>query len=111
MLELQQTLLLLNHQCDNDYDVGEDDYFDIEKEIDELDDRYKKVLLRRAAKKCDCSVHSTLNNDRSPKAKKPRIQKYPKDCNLSKLKKGEIELNDFDEPGLKVACNDSCLTQ
>ena len=101
---------LLNHQCDNDYDVDEDDYFDIEKEIDELDDRYKKVLLRRAAKKCDCSVHSTLNNDRSPKAKKPRIQKYPKDCNLSKLKKGEIELNDFDEPGL-ARFNESCLTQ
>ena len=86
---------LLNHQCDNNYDVDEDDYFDIEKEIDEIDDKYKKILLRRAEQKCDCSVHSTLNNGHSPKAKKPRNQKYPKDCNLIKLRKGEIELMDF----------------
>ena len=95
----------LNHQCDNNYDVDEDDYFDIEKEIDEIDDKYKKILLRRAEQKCDCSVHSTLNNGHSPKAKKPRNQKYPKDCNLIKLRKGEIELMDFCE------LSKSCRTQ
>ena len=98
---------LLNHQCDNNYDVDEDDYFDIEKEIDEIDDKYKKILLRRAEEKCDCSVHSTLNNGHSPKAKKPRNQKYPKDCNLIKLRKGEIELMDFSV----ARSNTSCQTQ
>ena len=78
---------------------------DIEKEIDEIDDKYKKLLLRRAEEKCDCSVHSTLKNGHSPKAKKPRNQKYPKDCNLIKLRKGEIELMDFCE------LSKSCRTQ
>ena len=86
---------LLNHQCDEDYDPDEDD----DEFGDDSDDSggFPAYLRHKEALECECSVHSTV--DRSPQPKKPRNswrhQKYPEDCKLTSLIRGEVTIDNL----------------
>ena len=53
----------------------------------------------KPGRECECWLNWTL--DRSPQPKKPRNswrkQKYPEDCKLTSLIKGEVTMNDLRE--------------
>ena len=89
---------LLNHQCDESYDEDAQDDDEFGDDSDDSD-VYAKYLRHMEARECECSLHSTV--DRSPQPKKPRNswrhQKYPEDCKLTSLIKGEVTMNDLRE--------------
>ena len=85
----------MNHQCDEDYDPDDDD----DEFGDDSDGSYgtPAYLRHKEALECECSVHSTV--DRSPQPKKPRNswrhQKYPEDCKLTSLIRGEVTIDNL----------------
>ena len=94
----------MNHQCDESYDEDDEDEFGDDSD----DDYYVKYLRHNEARECECSLHSTV--DRSPQPKKSRNsgrhQKYPEDCKLTSLIKGEVTMNDLREKNDKPeVCN------
>ena len=86
----------MNHQCEESYDEDDEDDDEFGDDSDECDE-LAKYLRDKEAWECECSLHSTV--DRSPQPKKPRNswrhQKYPEDCKLTSLIRGEVTIDDL----------------